>query len=211
MAAYLGALPTSTLLDFDLDSTKPPSYAKGFWKHKIDGGMHYAGRRWGGSYVYEAKETFKSYDVEFHISKKKAREQFVEAVPDSHKEFLESLNWVVDIKVDFEPGRLVCVHAGLLPDNAEDQISALKKRDLQAPILFENGLVYRFAAFCGRENVVSMPDELVGKSLLISGHHGFNMIGEERIIFDKSAGRPTAYKPLQALILPERKIVTCLA
>jgi hypothetical protein len=42
-----------------------------------------------------------------------AREAFMAAVPDAHKEFLRDLPWVVELDVPWELGKLVCVHAGL--------------------------------------------------------------------------------------------------
>ena len=43
-----------------------------------------------------------------------ARDALVAAVPQAHKDFLKRLLWVYDSPVAFTPGRLVCVHAGLL-------------------------------------------------------------------------------------------------
>ena len=55
--------------------------------------MHYQGRRWGGSMTYSANTTFQSYGVDFEISEK-ARQKFIDAVPNSHKTFLKELKWV---------------------------------------------------------------------------------------------------------------------
>jgi hypothetical protein len=43
-----------------------------------------------------------------------ARDALIAAVPQAHKDFLKRLLWVYDSPVAFTPGRLVCVHAGLL-------------------------------------------------------------------------------------------------
>jgi hypothetical protein len=53
----------------------------------------------------------------------------IDAVPQSHKDFLHNLDWVIDLQTPFslkdanQEGRLICVHAGLNNislDNVED-------------------------------------------------------------------------------------------
>jgi len=209
MASFLGSLPIDGKSPIDLDKTRKPDYTDGYWKHDVEGGMHYQGRRWGGSHIYQAQQTFESYHVKFDRHSRSARDELVAAVPEAHKDFLSSLEWVVDFPVSFEPGRVVCVHAGLEKKHAEEQIEALAKRDLSKSILLENRDPGRFSAFSGRRNVLDMPRELKGKALLISGHHGFNRIKKDRIVLDLSGGRPTLKTPLQAMILPERTIISC--
>jgi len=53
MAAFLSCLPCDQeLLSLHaLDDTKQPHFTQGFWPHPIPGGMHYQGRRWGGSRI----------------------------------------------------------------------------------------------------------------------------------------------------------------
>jgi len=50
---------------------------------------------------------------------------------------------------------------------------------------------------------------LIGKAILVSGHHG-TFIHEkynDRFIIDASGGNPSLDSPIQALILPDRTIV----
>mmetsp|Transcript_14669 Transcript_14669/g.19245 ORF Transcript_14669/g.19245 Transcript_14669/m.19245 type:complete len:411 (-) Transcript_14669:693-1925(-) len=209
MAAYLGALPKESTEDFDLDSTIPSQFPDGYWQHDVPNGMHFQGRRWGGAHIYQSRQTFESYGVKFSSHKKETREQLLNAVPSSHKEFLSSLEWVADFDVSFQPGRMVCVHAGLQQTDVEKQLKGLKSKKLNEAALFEKGNPGRLAPFSGRKTVKKMPTELKGKCLLVSGHHGHNQIEKERIIFDQSGGMPTKRRPLQALVFPERKIISC--
>lgn len=61
------------------------------------------------------------------------------------------------------------------------------------------------------ESVGTAEDEVWPDTILISGHHGSRELAVEgnelRIIFDKSGGRVSKSMPLEALILPDRKIV----
>ena len=55
------------------------------------------------------------------------QKSFAKAVPEAHKEFLRGLEFVVDLPVQFNPGRLLCVHAGLVAKSpAEQQIQVMK-------------------------------------------------------------------------------------
>lgn len=209
MAAYLGCLPINGDPPFDLDSTIDPAYKTGFYSHSVEGGMHYAGRRWGGSGAYNAGPTFASYGVDFKYTAA-AREKLLQAVPEEHKDFLESLQWVHDQHLPHPPGRLVCVHAGLKPGaDVEAQIEALKRRDLAADILHERRRdgtadISRFAAFHGRGDVLKSTADFY----LVSGHHGFHRVKGNRVILDASGGSPTPDRPLQAFILPFREVVS---
>jgi len=102
MAAFLGCLPASRPYPWpDLDVTKPPKFTRGFWPHKVAGGMHYQGRRWGGSMIYNANQTFESYGVPFSCNDRDNKhhlEEMLKAVPQSHKDFLSDLDWVYDMK-----------------------------------------------------------------------------------------------------------------
>lgn len=126
MAAFLGVLPATVPPGFDLDSTRNPKYECGFWPYPVEGGMHYQGRRWGGSVVYQASETFRSYGVEWLPFDQRNREELLKAVPQSHKDFLSGLLWVHEKNVWFPPStasatatgkaeerRVIAVHAGL--------------------------------------------------------------------------------------------------
>jgi len=52
-----------------------------------------------------------------------------------------------------------------------------------------------------------MPADLVGKAIFVSGHHGTFRAENDRYIIDASGGNPSSDRPIQALILPDRKIV----
>lgn len=66
----------------------------------------------------------------------------------------------------------------------------------------------RFSAFSGRDGVLPMHPELERSAILVSGHHGFVDLVGNRIIMDMSGGKPTKTKPLSAIVLPERRVVT---
>lgn len=52
MAAYLGCLPVDSPPSAKaLDATRKPAWTSGFWSYTVPEGMHYQGRRWGGSQV----------------------------------------------------------------------------------------------------------------------------------------------------------------
>jgi hypothetical protein len=206
---FLGCLdvvPTG----FDLDGTRNPSYTSGYWTPPVEGGMHYQGRRWGGdgnADIYDAKITFKSYGVQYaHTAE--ARDALVAAVPQAHKDFLRRLLWVYDAPVSFAPGRLVCVHAGLLTDGSlEEQLAGLHAKNLEARALQVGGYG-RFEAFSGRAEVERMHPELVGRALLVSGHHGYTQQSGDRLIVDTSGGRYGDENPIEAVVLPCRRLVS---
>eukprot|EP00931_Biecheleriopsis_adriatica_P031397 TRINITY_DN18414_c0_g1_i3.p1 TRINITY_DN18414_c0_g1~~TRINITY_DN18414_c0_g1_i3.p1 ORF type:complete len:471 (-),score=80.34 TRINITY_DN18414_c0_g1_i3:28-1323(-) len=205
MAAFLGHLPTTQDVltkryHGDLDKTKKPEFTHGFWDHEVEGGMHYQGRRWGGSNIYQAANTFASYGLGWDPNSPESRTQLIEAVPDSHKQFLSSLKWVYEQAVPWPPGKVTCVHAGLIPDiPAEPQLEALIERDLGASILHDGGDPGRIASFSAREVMLAMHPDLENKSLLVSGHHGAFYMEGNRIVNDRNGGRG----PMEAVILPD--------
>jgi hypothetical protein len=208
-AAFLGCLPVDGVPDPTfLESTRNPKWTSGLFMHAVDGGMHYQGRRWGGSAIYNAQETFESYGVPWDpAATVAARDALLRAVPDAHREFLRALSWVHDQNLDYAPHRLICVHAGLRGDvSAEAQLAALKAKDLAADVLNERGDVARFAAFMGRAAVLPSPPDL-GDAYVVSGHHGFHKIAGNRVIIDASGGEPSMRDPIQAFILPDRTVV----
>ena len=195
---------------FDLDSTKDSRYTSGYWTAAVHGGMHYQGRRWGGDErtdIYDARATFSSYGVTYGTSAE-SREALIQAVPEAHKLFLNRLLWVYDAPVGFAPGRVVCVHAGLFTKGSlEEQLAALHNKRLDAPAL-QIGGYGRFEALSGRREVEEMHPELKGKSLLISGHHGFTSQQGDRLIVDTSGGHPGDEYPIEAVVLPSRRLVS---
>merc|ERR1712032_1008146 len=60
----------------------------------------------------------------------------------------------------------------------------------------------------GRDSVVQTPASLVNSTLLISGHHGFSKALGPRFIVDASGGRPSKYRPIQALVLPDKLFIS---
>lgn len=212
MAAFLGCLPVDVEHP-DLEATRKPEHTKGFWPFPVEGGMHYAGRRWAGHYTMEAENTFGAYGVEWQPQSPQLREELQKAVPDHHKDFLKEMQFVYDAEVPFPPGRVVCVHAGLVSRKPlAPQLEALKARDLSHAALFENGDPGRIAAFSGRDNcegdnVLGMHPELEGKALLVSGHHGYFHVTGDRIINDRSGGIVRPGRPLEAMILSSRTVV----
>lgn len=207
MAAFLGCLPTG-LPHPDLDGTRRPEFRGGFWKGAVPGGMHYQGRRWGGSGIYEAASTFASYGVDWDPRSADLHDRLREAVPAAHKQFLSSLLWVYEQAVPWMPGRVICVHAGLVADSpAEAQLAALRRRDLSAPVLHDRGDPGRIAAFSARASVLGMHPDLEARSLLVSGHHGSFYMEGDRIVNDKSGGHASKARPLEAIVLPERRVI----
>ena len=239
MAAFLHSnddhiLPVSpeSLLDLDLDETRNPAYSRGFWKGLVPGGMHYQGRRWGGSLIYNADTTFRSYGVEFGVDDEGvARDALRAAVPNSHRAFLRDLEWLAE--VDLEDGtRVICVHAGLVAaEPLAPQLDALRRRDCVADTL-QRGEYGRFQVLSGRGGVAAMHPELAGRghTLLVSGHHStrwsvdgygggrkaylrsfaisteVDAMHGERIILDVAGGKCGGL-PLEAIILPSREVV----
>ena len=202
-AAYLGCLPAAGDA-VDLDATRNPAWTTGFYTHAVEGGMHYQGRRWGGSDTYDSSATFESYGVQFAPTPE-GRENLIAAVPSAHKDFLRGLLWAYDTAVPFGPGRLVCVHAGLDPSApTEVQLAALAARRINSTVLYENGDPARFSAFVGRSAVVPAPADARDTMFLVSGHHGFHSVEGNRFIIDASGGVPATGRPIQALVLPDR-------
>ena len=208
---FLGCLDVPT--GFDLDGTKDPKWTSGYWTPAVEGGMHYQGRRWGGDEhtdIYDARATFASYGVTYAVANE-SREALIRAVPEAHKQFLRRLAWVHDAPVDFAPGRLICVHAGLYTKGPlEEQLAALHSKRLDAEALQVGGYG-RFEAFSGRREVEQMHPELEGKALLVSGHHGFTRQNADRWIVDTSGGKPGNQYPIEAVVFPSRHLISSAA
>lgn len=217
MACFLGCLPADRPYPWpDLDVTKQPKFDKWFWPHKVKGGMHYQGRRWGGSTRLEAAKTFASYGVDFTLEEKDNQyhlEAMLKAVPQSHKDFLRDLDWVYDIKTPWPPYRVICVHAGMMRPSTHDdfsvecQLAALKRRDLAAACLHDERDVGYIAHFSARRKVRDMPESLIDSAVLVSGHHGMTRVTDPRFIVDASGGNPSEHRPIQALVLPDKVII----
>lgn len=208
MAAFLGCLPATHLTGFDLESTNSLGYTSGYWPYPVAGGMHYQGRRWGGSPNYCADKTFMSYGVCFDGSFE-SRERLMAAVPDAHKEFLRSLRWVCELDVPFSPGKLIAVHAGLdVWFSAELQLRALRARRIDA-LEVQPKEFGRLSPLSERHAVSGMHPEIEGHALLVSGHHGIRKLKGDRLIIDQSGGKPG--RSLEAVILPQRQIVSTSA
>ena len=212
-AAFIGCLPISGPPPLDLDATQNPRDKEGFWPHPVEhGGMHYQGRRWGALRSYNSGATLKSYGVapDFRMPPR-MREELVAAVPQAHRDFLAELQWVRDEPIGWPPGRLICVHAGLYSSRpAAVQLDRLHARDLSASVLHEGADTGRIAALSGRQDVLSMPPDLVGKAMVVSGHHGFMDLAHggdpNRVVLDRGAGVPG--RPLAAVLLPERTVLS---
>ena len=192
-----------------LDRTLNPSFHRGFYEPTVAGAMHYQGRRWAGSTKYNADTTFKSYGFSFSVAKKPAdHTAFSAAVPETHKSFLKELEWAVDLPTSFAPGRVTAVHAGFnTTQPLTPQIAQLLARDFDAPALIADNDISRSIAFHGRQLAKPMHPELDGKAILVSGHHSMYYNLGDRYIIDASGGTPSATRPLQALVLPERIII----
>ena len=210
MAAFLKCPPFASSPPAEwLDKTTNPVFHKGFYKPTANGSMHYQGRRWAGSLSYNANTTFRSYGLSFDVGEEPEHHSaFEDAVPESHKKFLQELEWVVDLPTSFAPGRVVAVHAGLNADQSlAPQIAQLLAREYDAPALYSKWDASRWVAFHEREIAEPMHPELDGKAILVSGHHSKYYNLGDRYIIDASGGRPSASQPLQALVLPERSII----
>ena len=212
----------------NLDETINASYVSGFWTDRtIPGGMHYQGRRWGGSLIYNADHTYRSYGIEWSPSRGNAHHtEFAAAVPASHKTFLRELEWIVELDLEFAPGRMLCVHAGIAAAYPlEDQLLALRSRDWRAEALQPEEFG-RLLAFSARKAVLKQHPDLVGRALTVSGHHGKRWSGDgadatpapgeetpttemvgERIVLDVSGGRAGGL-PLEAIVLPTREVIS---
>ena len=209
MAAFLQCPPFSSSPSAEwLDETNP-GYKDGFFKPAVEGSMHYQGRRWASNRVYNANATFKSYGLSFDLAKTTTdRSAFLTAVPETHKTFLSELEWCVDLPTSFAPGRLIAVHAGIHAQRPlSGQLDQLLTRNHDAPDLVSEGKIGRITAIHARGAVEPMHPELAGKAIVVSGHHGKSHQHEDRYIIDASGGRPSASRPIQALVLPERSII----
>jgi len=128
------------------------------YDEEVSGGMHWIGRRWAYGCIqkYESDLTCDSYGVtqfpaallekvanhtwvndmkdffaELREAAPVARAAMLEVVPPSHLDFLREMRLVYDGETSWAPGRIVCLHAGLLHNRpAEAQINALVRRDL---------------------------------------------------------------------------------
>ena len=128
-------------------------------------------------------------------------------MPDTHKNFVQQLEWAVDLPTSFAPGRLIAIHAGLSFEKpAKPQIDQLLARNYDAPDLVSKGDLSRSIAFHDRQHVKPMHPDLDGKAILVSGHHSMYYNLGDRYIIDASGGTPSTNKPLQALVLPDRSI-----
>lgn len=204
-ALYIGVRAFFAPPDFDLDGIIGAE--KMCYAHPVDGGMHRLGRRWGQGHV----ETFESYGVRF-AKTPEARAALQDAVPESHKRFLEGLHWVLEIEAPF--GRVTCVHAGLNTEAAaEPQLEALRARDISAAVL-QTKEYGRIDALSGRMGVICAHPDVGG--VLISGHHRKRMGVDKgkglsrRIIMDFSGGYPMPERKLEAVVLPDAMLVSSL-
>jgi len=208
MAAFLGSenLPTDEpnawydvieeLEDKHADSSK------GLFA-QVPGGMHPTGQGWGiltpdsDDSFYSANVTFQSYGVTMENTLE-ARQALIDAVPMTHKEFLQQMVWVYEAEVDWPPYSVKAVHAGLLAENVEEQLVALRARDMTAKVLQPKAMG-RFENFSARAEVLDSPPSLQ-ETLLVSGHHGFTRTTGNRVILDTKGGM---HGPLEALVYPE--------
>ncbi len=209
MAAYLGCLPVDNIPDdFNLDATRNPIYTRGYFYHNIPRtGMHYMGRRWGGSLSYKANMTFNSYGVNFKYTIA-ARDEFIAAVPQSHKDFLRDMLWIYETHIpECTPSRIICTHAGVGHENVESQILAMKNRDIIDRSHYKDGINDgRLYFLSGRSELLKTPDEFKNEVLLISGHHGKRILKSNRIIIDKGAGQ--LKNPIEAIVLPFKAVIS---
>ena len=215
--SFIDAVPIGTKVSKNtLDKLRKPGASTQPFPFDIPGtGMHLQGRRWGGSYVYNAEFTYSSYDAGDFEFTESARTSLMQSVPDEHKEFLMNLDWVAEIdlpqyfgKSYDGPEKLICVHAGLNPAvPAEEQLIALRNRDLLSSAILTEGDPTRIAPLSNRSDVSKMHADLEGRAILVSGHHGYLHEDGDRYIIDLSGGIPTKDRPLCALILPDRKII----
>jgi hypothetical protein len=209
-AAYVGALPTGLAPSAaELEATTAKRCQLCF-QPDVPGGMHFQGRRWGGSNIYQANSTFKSYGVGRLQATAACRDALIAAMPASHMAFLRGLAWYHDQPTAFAPGRVVAVHAGLDPTRPlAAQLDALARRDLFAEVLLKRGSKGRFAVFSERGAVTPMHPGLAGRAVLVSGHHGYTTANADRsrIICDTSGGMPSEGSPIHAVLLPDNVLV----
>jgi hypothetical protein len=206
MAAYIGCLPADNI-PFDLDITRNHKFKKGFYTPEVEGGMHYMGRRWGGSTSHKSRTTFESYGVKFGYNSSN-RDEFINAVPQEHKDFLRNLPWMYETYIPkCSPSNIICTHAGLGSVNVQNQLRAMRNRDILADSIRINPeYADRLYFMNGRREVLLTPKELNNKTLLISGHHGRVNITKNRIIMDNNAGK--ANRAIHAIVLPSRIMIS---
>lgn len=230
LVTFLNLIPVQggdALRGYDARRPEPPLWedtqgAEGEGKAERAGaalahvGMHLQGRRWGArvragtrtsgpevtTNAFESEPTFASYGVETGD-----REGLLAAMPDSHKQLLASLEFVVEmdgVTDDQHPEvtKLIAVHAGLVSSQpVREQVASLRAKTVDRQWV---------EALQGRANVFNLPDsDLPSDVLVASGHHGVLKLDGRRLIVDSCAGR--AERPLKAVVLPERLIVesTC--
>jgi hypothetical protein len=208
-AAFVGSLPIDDPQNppLDLESTRDPRFTTGFWPHPVDApGMHYQGRRWANGRTYNSHSTFSSYGLELDGSPE-MRQRLVAVLPPSHADFLRRMRWIHVAERTW--GSVICVHAGL--DSRaplEPQLQALEARDLSASCLHDKGTDSgRLIPLCNRQSVEPIHPQLAGRALLVSGHHGFSKLDDDRIILDASGGVPGPGRPIQAIVLPARTVI----
>jgi len=213
MGAYLGCMPAAAPRRARASSSSTDEEERKeleeYEASELDK-MHLQGSRWVSA--YSAAPTFHSYGVcvgdrdrNSFVDKDAARAALIAAVPEAHKNFLRDLPWVVEVEVAFPPGRLIAVHAGLRNDRpCADQLQALRGRDLTRKVLYDG--IDRIASLSDRRTVEALPDELDGKAILVSGHHGKRQVTGDRILCDRSGGKHDS--PLEALHLPSREFVS---
>ena len=193
MAAFLGLLEAPE--DFSFKSTwehevpKQKREKEGWWTgtEEETANMHLQGRRWGGEFPYvgwgdsimNSAACFESYKCPMGD-----RKALCDAVPESHKAFLKSLPWSLEMQLA-DSSRLLFVHAGLEEKDGagtwEEQLDTLKRKDCT---------VARHETIWGRQNVLKTPSGLQGQgTTLISGHHGIVGLGQDRVVLDSSAGK----------------------
>jgi len=153
----------------------------------------------------------------------KLQQSFAKAVPEAHKEFLRRLEFIVDLPVQFSPGRLLCVHAGLVAElPAEQQIQVLKTAPQCSPKLMSQK-PFKIDQLRGRASVfpswfgsvastkrlvghaegllasASSPHkDLVGKAVVVVGHAGYHEVAEHQMCLDASGG--VFDLPLEAMV-----------
>lgn len=166
--------------------------------HNSHIGMHIQGRRWAATLpgkldsVFESAATFTSYGVNYGD-----RLSLLEAMPSSHKEFLRTLPWIVDLRC--KSIHIIALHAGF--DNfqpIEEQMEYIRTR--RCDTLFVE-------AIAGRKRCVDAHPNLIGSNVVeVSGHFGFlDCSHPNRCIVDDGGGKGDT--PLAALILPSRHIL----
>ena len=184
--------------------------------------MHLQGRRWMSLYSGEA--TYRSYGI-----KVGDRASLLAAVPQSHKDFLTSLPWVLELpglasvwdhRVLTAVQGFVFVHAGLEggPDDGYAGMTVAQQLEL----LRNRVAIHRPEMLCGRDYVLRTPQALIdARTTVVSGitlnspsaspqpctgHHHTVHLGPYRIIMDESGGLDL--NPLSCIILPSMVVLS---